>query len=346
MRSFDKLRTGSLPSALPLLALGSVLALAACGKGTSINAPLPTPSPVVPKVSAEFAVPTANSQPEGIARGSDGYLYFTEEAGDKIGKMTTAGSFTETALPTGAAAPLGIINGQNGALWFCENAASKIGEMTTAGTVTEFPTATAGSGPTFITTGPDGALWFVEAAANKIGRITTGGAATDYPIPTANAGLSGIVTGPDGALWFTEAAADKIGRIDPNTYQVTEYPVPTPNAGPTQIVVGPDPNVGLWFIESNAAKLGEITTAGQVTEYPLSPAASARGLILGGDGNFYFTDPTQNAVGQVLVNSGFAVKEFPVPTTAAGPAYLAIGPDFRIYLTEASTNKIAQFSYF
>jgi virginiamycin B lyase len=39
----------------------------------------------------EFALPSSTAQPEGIAPGSDGNLWFTEVFGDAIGRISTNG---------------------------------------------------------------------------------------------------------------------------------------------------------------------------------------------------------------------------------------------------------------
>src|SRR5712692_3565672 len=46
----------------------------------------------------EFIVPTANSGPGGIIKGPDGAFWFTEVNTNKIGRITTAGVFTEYTL--------------------------------------------------------------------------------------------------------------------------------------------------------------------------------------------------------------------------------------------------------
>src|SRR5881227_1886279 len=45
---------------------------------------------------AEFPVPTANSAPVGITSGPDGNMWFTEIQGNKIGRITSTGSITES----------------------------------------------------------------------------------------------------------------------------------------------------------------------------------------------------------------------------------------------------------
>ncbi|MHB8147823.1 MAG: hypothetical protein ACYDGM_11280, partial [Vulcanimicrobiaceae bacterium] len=62
--------------------------LAGCGKATPITSATPTPAPTIqPKVTSEYPIPTANAQPEGIARGADGALWFVETNTNKLGKL-------------------------------------------------------------------------------------------------------------------------------------------------------------------------------------------------------------------------------------------------------------------
>ncbi len=160
----------------------------------------------------EFAI-TASSAATGITAGPDGALWFTEVGGNKIGRITTAGSVTEFAVPTAFSGPVDITAGPDGALWFTEFTAEKIGRITTLGAITEFPLhPTAASSPNGIAAGPDGALWFTEFNGNRIGRITTGGSVTEFPLPAQSCCTVGITAGPDGALWFTLLGGG-IGRI-------------------------------------------------------------------------------------------------------------------------------------
>jgi streptogramin lyase len=193
----------------------------------------------------EFAVPTSASTPLDIALGPDGNLWFTEEAGDKIGRITPTGSITEFPLPTRFSFVTGIVSGADGNLWFTEyegNTVGKIGRITPAGSITEFPVPTVSSRPFFIARGPDGNLWFTEFGGNKIGRVTPTGSITEFAIPTPSSYPIDIASGPDGNLWFTEGGGstgggNKIGRITP-TGGISEFPIPTPASYPYFIASG------------------------------------------------------------------------------------------------------------
>src|SRR5260370_39590475 len=89
----------------------------------------------------EFPIPSFVREPFGIAAGSDGNLWFTEQTYNNIGRITPAGTLTEFAVPltnfTGGSFE-SIAAGPDGNLWFAENAVSKIGRITPGGVVTEF----------------------------------------------------------------------------------------------------------------------------------------------------------------------------------------------------------------
>jgi virginiamycin B lyase len=80
-------------------------------------------------VITEFAVPTAGTQPVFITAGPDGNLWFTEQNGNEIGRITTTGVITEFAPPTANSVPQGISSGPDGNVWFTEYSANKIGRV-------------------------------------------------------------------------------------------------------------------------------------------------------------------------------------------------------------------------
>ena len=66
-----------------------------------------------------------------MTAGPDGDIWFTEFSANKIGKITTGGTFAEYAIPTANSQPGDIAAGPDGNLWFTEYAANKIGKITT-----------------------------------------------------------------------------------------------------------------------------------------------------------------------------------------------------------------------
>ena len=71
----------------------------------------------------------------------DGNLWFTENLGNKIGRITTGAR--SRSFPSRRRRRLsGITAGPDGNLWFTEADGNKIGRITTAGVITEFPVPT------------------------------------------------------------------------------------------------------------------------------------------------------------------------------------------------------------
>ncbi len=66
-------------------------------------------------------------------------MWFTEQMGNNIGRITTAGVVTaEFTLPSAGSGPFAITAGPDGALWFAEISGNKIGRITTSGSITEY----------------------------------------------------------------------------------------------------------------------------------------------------------------------------------------------------------------
>ena len=174
----------------------------------------------------EYPLPNPGSGPTTIALAPDGTLWFTESAGNRIGRMNPDGTgLKEFPLPNPGSAPRIIALGSDGNMWFSEHTGNRMGRIAPDGTLAEFPIPTPNSMPRAIALGSDGNIWFGEFGGGKIGRITPQGAITEFPIPTPDSGPRALSAGPDGNIWFSEFNASKIGRITPQGV-ITEFPLP------------------------------------------------------------------------------------------------------------------------
>jgi streptogramin lyase len=293
------------------------------------------------QVIQEFPPLPANRGPEGIVTGPDGNLWFCEESGNRIGRMTwPAGVVTEFPIPTSSTDPETIVVGPDGNLWFTMWNGHQIGRITTDGVITEFPLPTANAEPEGIAVGPDGNIWFTEANVSKVGRITTDGVITEFSLPSSLRRPEGITAGPDGNLWLVENQGNRIGRMT-TAGVYTGFPIPTPDSRPWNITVGADGN--LWFSEGMVGKVGRITTAGVITEFTLpSGTGTPDYLTLGPDGNVWFTIYHGNKIGRVTPSG--VITEFPLPSPSSNPYGITVGPDQALWFTEFSGNRIARIT--
>jgi virginiamycin B lyase len=211
----------------------------------------------------------------------------------------------------------------------------------TAQTITEFPspfTLWAGS-----IAGSDGALWF--PGANKIGRITTAGVVTEFsiPVPAPFFVYTNIAAGPDGALWFGLVNVTRgwpvsrgIGRMT-TTGEFSEFWLPPGDASINGgITAGPDG--ALWFTEGTAGKIGRITTAGTINEYPLpTPNSSLSGITAGPDGALWFIEGLSPKIGRITTAGEFS--EFALPTPNSHLQGITVGSDGALWFTELNTKQ-------
>ena len=198
--------------------------------------------PIAPaNVITEYTIPTTSSVPYGLAEGPDGNLWFTENAGNKVGKVSITGSFAE--YPAGSATPQGIAAGPDGNMWFNESQGNNVAKVTMSGAITEYPIPTAGAWPFSVVAGPDGNMVYrkrrQQDRQDHDGRHDHRVCGSD-----SRRALRGITVGPDGNLWFTEYDGNKIGKITTGG-TITEYAIPTVNANARGIATGMTATCGL-----------------------------------------------------------------------------------------------------
>ncbi len=164
----------------------------------------------------EYAIgPSTGAQAEAIAAGPDGNLWFTENSGNKIGRVTTAGVFTEFAVPTAASGPGAIVAGPRWGDVVPRAARPESRPHHNGGrdhrvrdsNREQLPVRYRGRSrrqPVVHRGDPE------QDRADRDER----GVIAEFPLSGGQA-VGGIASGSDGGLWFTEFTAHKIGRIQP-----------------------------------------------------------------------------------------------------------------------------------
>ncbi len=196
----------------------------------------------------EINLPPGLNAPGGIAKGSDGNMWFTDQFSNNIAKITPSGKVTAYAVPTARACPNDIVAGPDGNLWFTEICVGQIGKITTAGVITEY-TGYQGSNTTdSITAGPDGNLY--AAYDGGVARITTSGVVALFP---GAVGLSyyDIILGPDKHLWLSRVDG-KMVEFNPITQRFSKAIRPG-SAHIYGLTVGNDGDV--WIANLNGSSI-------------------------------------------------------------------------------------------
>ncbi len=246
----------------------------------------------------EYPLPNPGSGPTTIALAPDGTLWFTESAGNRIGRMNPDGTgLKEFPLPNPGSAPRIIALGSDGNMWFSEHTGNRMGRIAPDGHPHRVPDSDAEQhAARDRARRPTATSGLASSAAARSGGLRLRATITEFPIPTPDSGPRALAAGPDGNIWFSEFNASKIGRITPQGV-ITEFPLPRPNSGPGDITAGADGH--MWFVElagtmdgrkPDGNRVGRITMSGEVTEFPIpSQTGSPINIAVGPDRNIWFT---------------------------------------------------------
>jgi streptogramin lyase len=187
-----------------------------------------------------------------------------------------------------------------------------------------------------ITAARDGNVWFFDVGQSTVGRVTPAGVITQYAVPATGSGSRSIVGAPDGNIWMVGRAQsgkpDVIIKVSPAGV-VTSFPIGV-GVGPESIAWGPDSNI--WFTEFWTGRIGRMTPAGKVTEFPAGQ--SLRGIVAGPDKNLWFVQADFNHTGIVRMTVSGSTTFFPLGGSATDqlqPTEIVSGPDGNLWFTEA-----------
>jgi virginiamycin B lyase len=261
----------------------------------------------------EYAIPTPNSDPRGIAVRYKDEIWFTEYGSSKVARLT-GGVFTEFPTPTPDSGPTGIVS-DGTSLWFAETKADKIVKVAPDNSMVEYPVPTPMAGPTELAVYFNQGTFvsFAEPEAGQIGILKPDGHVLEIPLPSAGARPGHILYAADflgQAFWFSEPGVDKIGRMDYATNAISEYPIPTPASGPAGLAAGVDGFI--YFAETDANKIGVLSPDGIIHEYPI-PQQTSRpvGIVPTSNGysflGYSFTASGAASVGLIAPDRAFVV---------------------------------------
>ena len=299
------------------------------------------PAAAAPTVQ-EFDIPTAMSQPQDLALGPDGNIWFAERGANKIGRISAGNPGDIDEFPTVGTGPEILTVGPDGALWFTEQSSNSIGRIAPGAS----PTAVSFAGlgiqqPRGIAVGPDGNLWVADAdaAAPEVVIVSPAGTAVDQVFLPAGFNARNIARGPDDNMWVAGFSSSAIARIttsgEPTLDPPAGYPVPG-GVTPMDLIAGRDGN--LWYT-AQGTTVGRMTTAGSATNFT-SKGVDPFGITIGPDGAVWFAEFQADAVGRV--DSAGNTTHVTGLTTGAGPRYVTGGPGDTLWFTEDNGNRVGR----
>lgn len=218
----------------------------------------------------ETAVPTASSQPYGLAYdGSTDTMWFDEDAAANIGyfSVTTTGTITVHSVAVNNVPHL-IYRDKTGNLWFSEQGADTIGEynptthvnsvFSVAGTLCP----TAGVTPTTcnntfiggVAVDSNGLVWFDETQTGQIGSLNPSTKAVNlFPLGAGTGPGDGLSVDAQNNVWVSMLYAKQIGELPagtgptPTPTTSTGSPTTTPSPTSTPSTLQPGPVSKTWY---------------------------------------------------------------------------------------------------
>ena len=112
---------------------------------------------------------------------------------------------------------------------------------------------------------------------------------------------------------------------------ITEFEIPTANSYPYSIAAGSDG--ALWFTETDGRKIGRITTAGDITEFPLQRGRQPLGITAGPDGALWFAESSSPPRIGRITTAG-VISEFAIRAEVTEPQQITTGADGALWFTE------------
>ena len=192
-------------------------------------------------------------------------------------------------------------------------------------------------------------LWFTLLGTAKVGSLGRGGSVSEFKLPPVSFAAN-IVAGADGNLWmvgvtaFGSAISGNIIMMTPDGHS-TVYELPG-NWVPEGLAAGPDGN--LWFTAwvganpDGAVAIGQVTTAGAVTMFPMpEPGTGPTSIAAGPEHSLWCTEAPVARVARITLDGKAVEYHLPKGTL---PAQITAGPDGNIWFTENFSNRVARLT--
>lgn len=111
--------------------------------------------------------------------------------------------------------------------------------------------------------------------------------------------------------------------------QITLFSLPS-GSQPSGITLGPDR--ALWITERLGNRIARLSSAGELTEFPIPTLNSGpTGIVLGSDGNLWFIEATAARIGRLSPTGQFA--EFSLAMGGGDIDAITSGPDGQVWVT-------------
>lgn len=321
------------------------------------------PLALAPSASAavqDFPVPTPDSGLTDLATGKDGSLWFSEQKGYKVGRITTSGQISEWTIPRDDPddtdfGPEELTVAQDGRVWVLSDAhasAFVIDPAAPGAPVGRFAVngdELGGRRGNDIAAAPDGTVWVTDSVGDGILRIAPDGRSADTRGGPPDCDFDGVVApGPDGRMWCADNSdGDALKRIELDGVSSVAVPI-APGFGVSSLAAGPGGT--MWFGRNSAGSyafkpgdgaVGYVSPDGSAREFPLGDRVAPTSLAAGPDGAMWFGSAGFDQVVGRVTPAG-AVTLAPLGVRRADA--VAFGGDGALWFIDESANRLTRMT--
>ena len=232
----------------------------------------------------EFKVPTVGSRPHDPLATHDGYLWYTGQYANLLGRVDTkTGEIKEFKLPIERSGPHGLVEDKDGNIWFTANSKGYIGKLDPkTGKVVDYKLPPEARDPHTPLFDHKGTLWFTVQQSNLVGRLNPQtGEVKVVQSPTPRSLPYGMVVDSKGTMYYCEFGAPKIAAVNPDTMAIKEWTLKNADARPRRIAITKDDII--YYADYARGYLGRVNPkTGEMKEWltPSGPTTQPYGITV------------------------------------------------------------------
>lgn len=287
----------------------------------------------------EYDIPSEGAAASAVAVDTQGRVWFTESATDKIGMLDPkTKKIEEYPLSTRNAALSDIAVAVDGAVWYAAPAIGSVGSLDpTTKAINQIRLIRMSADPTALDVTKD-SVWAVEPNNGMITRIFFDGRDSKEFVMQSGSGPTDAAADGKGQLWMTAAGHAAISVL---TTDAQIVPSASPEGTPWALTL--DEAGDVWYVCSDAPKAGHLSAStGEIEMFDL-PDVPGQGtsVAMGPDGNVWFLAVGKGKVCSLNPEDG-KVTEYQIPTSSCEPRGLSIAENGDVWFVESakSANKV------
>lgn len=318
-----------MPCTFRRLLIALALCTAAALPGTAVAAPGDT-------VTFSTGLP-GGVTPYSMAVTADGAIWFDENAGSFIDRITPDGVITRVSNGAGTQL-IGLTAAPDGTVWFKEATSGRVRRIDADGAITTVATVSGAYAMSVGAFDANGDYWTVAFDTHELVRITPAGVITRFP-RTSTENPDAVAIDADGTIWWNEDTAIGLGyRTAAGAMGFVRRPLADLSQDVWQLKRGPDGHV--WGVDPNNRNLVRTTGPGTIEDVAIGGVAvgSVYALTFLPDGTVWVPSlegsvTTRTPTGVVTTHAGW---------TTATTWDAVLGPDGNIWSTSGSVTGITR----